>query len=88
MVAIVDQLEKRQLLERKPHARDRRVRNLHLTTAGRKLLKRAEQQAVQFDQRVTESLDEKELRQLLSLLDRIAVSLEFKPGAHAALRER
>ena len=42
MVAIVDQLERRELLERRPHARDRRVRNLHLTVAGKKLLKQAE----------------------------------------------
>ena len=41
MVAIVDELEQRGLLERKPHAHDRRVRNLHLTTAGRKLLRRS-----------------------------------------------
>ena len=37
MVAIVDDLERRELLERRPHARDRRVRTLHLTAAGRKL---------------------------------------------------
>lgn len=88
MVAIVDQLEKRDLLERKPHERDRRVRNLHLTTAGKKLLKRAEQRAQRFDRQVTGSLSETELGQLLELLDRVAAGLEFQPGAHAALRER
>ena len=51
MVAVVDQLERRELLERKPHARDRRVRNLNLTAAGKKLLKQAERQAQQFDRR-------------------------------------
>src|ERR687886_2993008 len=30
MVAIVDRLEERALLERRPHERDRRVRTLHL----------------------------------------------------------
>ena len=88
MVAIVDDLELRGLLERKPHARDRRVRNLHLTAAGKKLLRRAERQAQSFDQRVSEPLSETELRQLLELLDRIAAGLELQPGAHAALRER
>ncbi len=88
MVAIVDELEKRDLLERRPHARDRRVRNLHLTAAGRKLLKQAERQAEQFDRQVTEQLGETELRQLLELLDRVAEGLELQPGAHAALRER
>src|SRR5215469_4277156 len=42
MVAIVDELERRELLERRPHARDRRVRNLHLTAGGKKLLRQAE----------------------------------------------
>jgi DNA-binding MarR family transcriptional regulator len=88
MVAIVDDLEIRGLLERKPHARDRRVRNLHLTAAGKKLLRRAERQAQSFDQKVSEPLSETELLHLLELLDRIAAGLELQPGAHAALRER
>lgn len=86
MVAIVDQLETRGLLERRPHARDRRVRNLHLTAGGKKLLRRAEHQARSFDRRVTEPLTETELVQLLELLDRVAAGLELPPGAHAALR--
>jgi DNA-binding MarR family transcriptional regulator len=88
MVAIVDELERRELLERKPHARDRRVRNLHLTAVGKKLLKRAEARAQRFDRQVGAPLDETELQQLLALLDRVAAGLELKPGAHAAMRER
>jgi DNA-binding MarR family transcriptional regulator len=88
MVAIVDDLESRELLERKPHARDRRVRNLHLTAAGRKLLKQAERRAEQFDRHVTEPLSEAELQQLFDLLQRVASGLDLQPGAHAALRER
>jgi DNA-binding MarR family transcriptional regulator len=88
MVAIVDDLERRGLLERRPHARDRRVRNLHLTVGGRRLLRKAERNAQSFDQQVTHPLSETELLQLLDLLDRIAVGLELPPGAHAAMRER
>jgi DNA-binding MarR family transcriptional regulator len=88
MVTIVDELEKRGLLERRPHARDRRVRNLHLTAAGKKLLKRAEKQAEQFDRQVAEQFDEAELGRVLDLLDRVAEGLELQPGAHAAMRER
>jgi DNA-binding MarR family transcriptional regulator len=88
MVAVVDELEKRDLLERRPHARDRRVRNLHLTAAGRKLLRQAERQAEQFDRQVADQLGEPELEQLLDLLDRVAAGLELQPGAHAAMRER
>src|SRR3954471_15206737 len=89
MVAIVDELERRGLLERKPHARDRRVRNLHLTAGGKKLLRRAERRAHQFDRRVTGPLSDAELQQLLELLQRVAAGLDLQPGAaHAALRER
>jgi DNA-binding MarR family transcriptional regulator len=88
MVAIVDDLERRGLLERRPHARDRRVRNLHLTAGGRRLLRKAERNAQNFDQQVADPLSEAELLQLLELLDRIAAGLELQPGAHAAMRER
>jgi DNA-binding MarR family transcriptional regulator len=88
MVAIVDELERRDLLERRPHARDRRVRNLHLTAAGKKLLRQAERKAQEFDRQVTDPLSETELEQLLELLQRVAGGLDLAPGAHAALRER
>jgi DNA-binding MarR family transcriptional regulator len=88
MVAIVDELERRELLERRPHARDRRVRNLHLTATGKKLLKQAERRARQFDRHVSDPLSESELRQLVELLQRVSAGLDLQPGAHAALRER
>ena len=87
MVAIVDELERSGLLERRPHPEDRRVRNLHLTAAGTKLLKQAERRARQFDRQVTEPLSEEELAQLVDLLRRVADGLELEPGAHAALRD-
>jgi DNA-binding MarR family transcriptional regulator len=86
MVAVVDELEKRELVERKPHARDRRVRNLHLTVAGKKLLKQAGRRAQRFDGQVADPLSEAETQQLLDLLDRVAAGLELQPGAHAAMR--
>jgi DNA-binding MarR family transcriptional regulator len=87
MVAIVDDLGRRELLERRPHARDRRVRTLHLTAAGTKLMKQAERKAQQFDRQVTEPLSETELEQLLELLQRVAAGLDLQPGAHAAMRD-
>ena len=88
MVAIVDELERRELLERRPHARDRRVRNLHLTVGGKKLLKQAEKRAQQFDRQVGDPLNETELQQLVELLQRVEAGLDLQPGAHAAMRER
>src|ERR1700752_4177840 len=60
MVAVVDELEKGELLERRPHARDRRVRNLHLTPAGKKLLTQAERRAEQFDRQVVDQFGDAE----------------------------
>jgi DNA-binding MarR family transcriptional regulator len=88
MVAIVDDLERRELLERRPHASDRRVRNLHLTAAGKRLLRQAERKAQEFDGLVSGPLSEPETAQLLELLQRVAAGLDLQPGAHAAMRER
>jgi DNA-binding MarR family transcriptional regulator len=88
MVAIVDELERRELLERRAQPGDRRVRTLHLTAAGEKLLAEAFTVAKGYEQLLTKPLDAKERVQLLDLLDRIAEALELQPGAHAALRER
>ena len=87
MVAIVDELESRKLLERRPHQSDRRVRNLHLTSQGRELLDQAVQLAAQHELRITEPLTDDERAQLLDLLERVAASLDLAPGAHVALRE-
>ena len=89
MVAIVDELERRELVERRPHARDRRVRNLHLTADGKTLLKQAERKARQFDGQVARPLTEAELQALIELLQRVGTGLELQPGAaHAALTDR
>jgi DNA-binding MarR family transcriptional regulator len=87
MVAIVDELERRELLERRPEATDRRVRTLHLTRAGEKLLAQAFELAKELEQLVSKPLSAKERTQLLDVLDRIAEGLDLGPGAHPALRE-
>jgi DNA-binding MarR family transcriptional regulator len=87
MVALVDELERRALLERRPMPSDRRVRTLHLTGAGQKLLAEAFQLAKEHEQLLSRALSAKERAQLLEMLGRIAGALELQPGAHAALRE-
>lgn len=87
MVAVVDELERRELVERRPQSSDRRVRTLHLTKAGEKLLAQAFELATQFEQLVSKPLTARERTQLLDVLDRIADALDVGPGAHPALRE-
>jgi DNA-binding MarR family transcriptional regulator len=87
MVAIVDELEKRSLLERRPDPDDRRIRSLYLTSSGKKLLARAFELAKEFEKVVSKPLTATQRTQLLAVLDRIAEALELRPGAHAALRD-
>jgi DNA-binding MarR family transcriptional regulator len=87
MVSIVDELEARELLERRPNPADRRVREIHLTDAGRTTLAQAFEQAVAYEHDVTAPLEAQEREQLLDLLARIATNLGIGSGAHTALRE-
>jgi DNA-binding MarR family transcriptional regulator len=87
MVAIVDGLEARGLIERRPHPDDRRVRSLFVTGSGTELLGRAFQLALEHEQRVSGHLDDAERARLLEQLHEIARRLDLPQGAHAALRD-
>jgi DNA-binding MarR family transcriptional regulator len=87
MVAIVDELEARGLLERRPNLTDRRVRELHLTEAGRELLDQAFREAAAYEQQVSSPLDSAERERLLDLLERVSAGLGVAPGIHMALRD-
>jgi DNA-binding MarR family transcriptional regulator len=87
MVSIVDELEGRGLVERRPNPADRRVRELHLTGEGRMVLDRAFAEAIAYEQQVTSPLAPEEREQLLDFLERITGGLGIGAGAHTALRE-
>lgn len=84
MVAFVDALEARGLLERRPSPSDRRVRALHLTDDGRELLARAFELASELERQICSDLSESEREQLLVSLRRVGAQLGVAPGAHAA----
>jgi DNA-binding MarR family transcriptional regulator len=84
MVAFVDALEARGLLERRLNPDDRRTRELHLTDAGRELLGRAFQVAVGHERDLCAELSAAEREQLLDLLQRVGLRLGLPPGVHAA----
>jgi DNA-binding MarR family transcriptional regulator len=84
MVAFVDALEARALLERRHNPLDRRTRELHLTTAGRELLERAFVLAVELERQLCAGLSADEREQLLDLLQRVSAQLGLSPGVHAA----
>jgi DNA-binding MarR family transcriptional regulator len=84
MVALVDELEGRDLLERRPSPRDRRAHALHLTPDGRSALAKALEVAATFEGELTRSLSAEERAQLIELLDRIAAELGVPPGVHGS----
>jgi DNA-binding MarR family transcriptional regulator len=84
MVAFIDSLEARGLLERRLNPDDRRTRALHLTDAGRELLGRAFALAVEHERDLCADLSAEEREQLLDLLQRVGLRLGLPPGVHAA----
>jgi DNA-binding MarR family transcriptional regulator len=84
MVAFLDALEARGLVERRRNPDDRRTRALYLTAAGTDLLGEAFILAADYERRLCADLPEAEREQLLAVLRRIADGIGLKPGVHAA----
>jgi DNA-binding MarR family transcriptional regulator len=84
MVAFVDALEARMLLERRHNPRDRRTRTLYLTDEGRELLGRAFALAGELEGHLCALMSGAERDQLLDLLERVGTQLGLAPGTHAA----
>jgi DNA-binding MarR family transcriptional regulator len=87
MVAIVDELEQRGLVERQPDPGDRRVRALHLTAKGRKVLERGRKVAAKHEANVTRGMSAKERAELIRLLGKVAAAQDIPSGVHPGLSE-
>lgn len=86
MVALVDTLEDRGLLERRRNREDRRAHAVYLTPQGREVLGRAFAIAVEQEQRLTGELNDEEREQLLQLIARVGVHVGIPPEFHAGMR--
>jgi DNA-binding MarR family transcriptional regulator len=84
MVAVVDQLEKLDLVERHPHPSDRRSRTLHLTPHGREVLERAVELAGRLEAVLATGLTEGQKNELITLLSTVARNLDLTAGIHPA----
>jgi DNA-binding MarR family transcriptional regulator len=71
LVGLVNTLEKRELVVRRPHPRDGRAMGLHLTPAGQKLMREAERTAAELEADVATRLSPGELRTLIGLLKKV-----------------
>jgi DNA-binding MarR family transcriptional regulator len=87
MVAIVDELEQRGLVERRPDPGDRRVRAVHLTKEGRKTLARGRKIAAEHEDGLAAGLSAAERKRLVTLLQRIVEQQEIGKGVHPGLRD-
>ena len=87
MVALVDELEARSLLERRPSPTDRRAHALYLTPSGKQLLAKALKLAGALESELAGGLDDAERMRLIELLDRIAARLGIPPGVHGSQLE-
>jgi DNA-binding MarR family transcriptional regulator len=74
MVAALDELEARGLVERRPHPSDRRAHALHMTDEGRRTLRRGRELAKQAHNELLAPLNPDERKQLHDLLLRVMQS--------------
>ena len=82
LVALVDGLEKRGLVERRRNPEDRRLYALELTDDGRAFMGRVAQAAAAHERAITTSLSEHERATLHALLTKIADEQDLTPGVH------
>ena len=73
LVDMINQLQRRELITRRPHPHDGRAMGLHLTPAGRKLVKQAELTASELEDAATARLSQAERKTLMQLLRKIYI---------------
>jgi DNA-binding MarR family transcriptional regulator len=87
MVVLIDALEKKRLIERRPSAEDRRTYALHLTRTGTQMLEQLRHLATEHDKEICGALDDKERAILAELCRRIAAQQGLTPGVHPGYRQ-
>lgn len=71
MVGLIAALERRGLIERRPHPSDGRAMGVHLTVKGVELTAQAEQTAAQLEEDATARLTAAERKTLIRLLQKV-----------------
>jgi DNA-binding MarR family transcriptional regulator len=86
MVAILDNLEKRGFVERRPNPDDRRLYSLHLTASGEETLGKIGKVAREHQEALLAALNAEERRTLGALLLRLADQQGLTRGVHPGYR--
>lgn len=82
LVGIVDELEERRLIERRPSETDRRLYELYLTKEGEAALETIGRVAREHQRSLFETLSAEEQEVLATLLARVAERQGLTPGVH------
>ncbi len=85
MVAIVDELEQRGLVERRPDPSDRRAHALYLTAKGRKVLAKGRKIAMEHEADLTRGMSAADRERLIELLRQLVENQDIGPGVHPGL---
>ena len=86
LVALVDGLEQRGLIERRRNPGDRRNYALHLTAAGEQAMAALGQAAFDHEETISAPLTQAERAQLSKLLAKLAAAHGLTPGVHPGYR--
>jgi DNA-binding MarR family transcriptional regulator len=86
LVALIDDLEGRGLVQRSRDPADRRNYALSLTPAGRETMTRLATVARQHERAVTAAIDDDERAELAAVLRRLADDQGLTPGVHPGYR--
>lgn len=87
LVAVLDELERCGLLERRDKPADRRSYALYLTESGRMALERIDRVSREHQESLCAALNDAERAQLTDLLRRIATEQRLTPGVHPGFRK-
>src|SRR6202158_6332050 len=86
LVAVIDDLEKRGLIERQPSNTDRRLYALHFTKSGREQLSAIWAIAREHGRDLFDGLSDEERSTLTALLERVAKKQGLQEGVHPGYR--
>lgn len=86
VVVYVDELEERGYVERRRNPGDRRLHALHLTPAGKRLMRKLSELAREHELRLTEALDTQQRDALRGLLAVLAEQQGLTPHVHPGYR--
>jgi DNA-binding MarR family transcriptional regulator len=85
MVALVDELEQRGMVERRPHPTDRRIRTLYLTANGRETLARGREIAKAHERDLTKGMPAADRKRLTRYLQEIVDGQTIGQGVHPGM---